>query len=199
MVKAILFDLGGVLVEDVGPKAAKAISSKFGVEAAKFLKAFENNQADFRRGKISEDELWIRIAADLKVPKPRKTKLWFEAVMHEYNESDEVFAIAKKLRRAGYKTVLISNTEEPIARYIDKHHKDESDLRIYSCFVGMLKPDREIYDLTLNKLGVGAGEAVLVDDKTEILVGTSKLGMKGILFENDEQLLRELRNLGIKI
>ena len=69
-----------------------------------------------------------------------------------------MFSLAGNLRKAGCKTAILSNTEMPVVQIINKQIYDSFDVTVLSCLEGIAKPGREIYDLTLNRLGV-AGRA----------------------------------------
>jgi putative hydrolase of the HAD superfamily len=71
-----------------------------------------------------------------------------------------------------------------------------------SCDVGMVKPDKEIYELLVERLkenGVVSEETVFIDDKEENLVPARELGIETILFEDSEQMIRDLREIGVSI
>ena len=57
------------------------------------------------------------------------------------------------------------------------------DQIIFSCDVGLRKPDPRIYEITLQKLKRDAGECVFIDDKKRNTDAAEKLGMKSFVFE----------------
>ena len=68
---------------------------------------------------------------------------------------------------------------------------------IVSGEVGLIKPDREIFDLTLEKVSRRPEECVFIDDaKTNVDVAAS-MGFVAIHFESPEQLEEKLRGLGL--
>ena len=61
------------------------------------------------------------------------------------------------------------------------------DAEVFSCSVGLRKPDPRIYHLALEQLGVEPGEAVFVGDgANDELAGAERVGMKAILLERDD-------------
>ena len=74
---------------------------------------------------------------------------------------------------------------------------DFFDARICSCDEGLVKPEKEIYELMAKRLGMNINELLLVDDKKENIEGAKTAGAYGILFENHIQLVTELNNHGI--
>ncbi len=58
--------------------------------------------------------------------------------------------------------------------------------------VHLLKPDREIYDFFLHKFNLDANDCIFIDDKSANIEGAKVVGMKGVVFKNVEQLKKEL-------
>jgi len=105
-----------------------------------------------------------------------------------------MFSLVKQLKNKGLKIALLSNTEIPVMNHIKKQNWPDFSVFVYSCEVGMRKPDEEIYKYTLEKLAVKPEEAVFVDDKQENIDTANKLGIKGILFNSADELLEKLKN-----
>jgi HAD superfamily hydrolase (TIGR01509 family) len=69
---------------------------------------------------------------------------------------------------------------------------------VFSCVEGAQKPQREIYEVTLKKLGCQAAQAVLIDDYATCVEAAKALGLNAILFESPSQVKSELARLGVK-
>src|SRR5690606_38948955 len=74
----------------------------------------------------------------------------------------------QRLRDGGYRMGLISNTFVP-GFVLDRHLARLSLLeyfpvRVYSCDVGYRKPDPRIFQIALDRIGVGPDEAVFIGD-----------------------------------
>jgi putative hydrolase of the HAD superfamily len=69
------------------------------------------------------------------------------------------------------------------------------ELVVDSAFVGMRKPDPEIYALTLERLGLPAEACVFVDDLEVNVDAARQLGMQGVVHHNTEQTIDALRRL----
>jgi putative hydrolase of the HAD superfamily len=110
-----------------------------------------------------------------------------------------VFALAVSLREKGVKTALLSNTEKPAMQYFHELDYDMFDVKVFSCAEGVIKPKREIYQLTVGRLGTKAERSVFIDDKTKYINGAQQAGLGAILFESVSQIKSELAkqiNLG---
>jgi putative hydrolase of the HAD superfamily len=69
---------------------------------------------------------------------------------------------------------------------------DRFDVRVWSCQLGIVKPDPAIYRHTLGKLGVRPEEALFIDDKLANIEAARAVGMQAIEFSTIEQLRADL-------
>jgi epoxide hydrolase-like predicted phosphatase len=191
-IKAVIFDWGGVLIEDPAPALSKYCANAFGVSVERYVAAFDICINDFQTGAVSEQQFWTNMAKHLNSPAPKVNSLWTEAFMAAYKPREDMFSLASRLRKAGCKTAILSNTEMPVVAIINKQKYDSFDLTVLSCLEGTAKPGREIYDLTLDRLGIPAGQALFIDDKTENIEGAKRAGLQTILFKNFRQFKKEL-------
>lgn len=108
-------------------------------------------------------------------------------------------SIAKRLKKAGYPLYGLSNWSAetfPIARA--KHDFfDLLDDIVISGEVRHIKPDPEIYQILLNKIGKPASECVFIDDSLPNIQQAQKLGFVGVHFQSPEQLEASLHDLKI--
>ena len=68
---------------------------------------------------------------------------------------------------------------------------------IISCEVGHVKPDPEIFQIILEKIGKPAGECLFVDDALTNINQAQKMGFETIHFQSPEQLATVLRELRV--
>lgn len=199
MIKAIYFDWGGVLIDDPAPELITYCAEYLKVSEEEFGRVHRRFEPDFQKGTISEDKLWEKICFELGVPKPKVQSLWGDAVRYVFSEKKEVFALIHSLRRNGYKIGFLSNTEIPAMNFFQEQGYEVFDAVIFSCAEGIRKPERRIYEIALEELGVKPEEAVFVDDKKKNIEGAEKVGMKTVLFKNPDQLKEELTSFLVKI
>lgn len=96
-------------------------------------------------------------------------------------------------RDAGVKTGLISNSWG-LGIY-DRAPVDLFDATVISGDVGLHKPQREIYDLACERLGVTPAECVFVDDLRENVGGAEAAGMTAILHRESTDTVAQLEEL----
>jgi epoxide hydrolase-like predicted phosphatase len=191
MIKAVIFDWGGVLVDDPAPGYVEYCAKYLKIPAKELKKTFQKYHSDLQKGLISEEFFWSEVCSKLGIPEPSPL-LWKEAFGAVYSEKKEIFATVSSLKESGYKLAVLSNTEMSMVDFFNEQNYQFFDVAVFSCLEGTAKPDKRIYELTLEKLGVQAEEAVFIDDKQENISGAEKVGIKTILFKNVQQFKEDL-------
>jgi putative hydrolase of the HAD superfamily len=98
------------------------------------------------------------------------------------------------LRERGYKlAICTNNVREWESLWRAKLPVDEIfEVVVDSAFVGVRKPEPQIYELTLERLGVSAAEALLVDDIEINCDAARRLGMQAVWFRSTDQAVAEI-------
>jgi putative hydrolase of the HAD superfamily len=104
-------------------------------------------------------------------------------------------ALALRLRAAGVRTALLSNTWGGAEGYDEAELADLFDTLLLSHEVGMRKPEPGIYALAARRLGVPPEACVVVDDLITNVLGARAAGMHAILHETDATTVAELEEL----
>jgi len=197
-VKSIILDWGGVLIEDPRPGLLRFCADAFGIPQDQYTPTHDMFLEKFHVGAISEQEFWLGISAELGKPQPEIRSFWYEAFKAAYAPRPEVFSLARSLHEKGYRTALLSNTELPAVGFFHEQNYDMFDLLVFSCVERIAKPQREIYEITLNRLGSTARQTVFIDDRADYVQGATEAGLHAILFESAEQLRNELTELKVE-
>ena len=138
------------------------------------------------------------MAQKLNKPVPEAPSLWYEAFRSAYVPKEEMFSLAFSLHEKGYKTALLSNTELPAVDFFHELDYEMFDVLVFSCEEGLMKPERRIYDLTLERLDSRADQSVFIDDRPDYIQGAKDVGLHTILFENIAQVKDELTRMGVE-
>ncbi len=198
-IKAVIFDLGNVLINYDVKRAARRFSEAGGISQIRiwahfFLSRFE--QA-YTRGEISTLEFYRAASSVFKNPIP------YETFKHYWNdifwENPGMDRLLKRIKKR-YPLYLISNTNDLHFSYIKKHFGilRHFKKRFPSHEVGARKPDLRIYRRVLKKIGLRPEETVFIDDMKKFITGARKAGMHAIRFKTRERLIKDLHKLGIK-
>jgi putative hydrolase of the HAD superfamily len=91
----------------------------------------------------------------------------------------------EELRRRGLRTGLITVCSEDVPQlWPETAFHGLFDAEVFSCSVGLRKPDPRIYRLALDELGVEPGEAIFVGDgANDELGGAERVGMTAVMLE----------------
>jgi len=193
-IKAVIFDWGGVLIDNPTPALVAHCSATLGVPAELFAEVRKKHYPPFMKGRVSEEEFWERACSDLQVPPPRVSSLWGEAFRKAYVPRPEMFDMVALLKGNGFRTALLSNAEEPAARYCRELNYPMFDVFTFSCMEQTAKPEREIFELTLKRLDVSPAEALLIDDDEDALDGAWDIGIRALLFTSAEDTIASLKS-----
>lgn len=195
-IKGVAFDWGGVLIEDPAPGFWRQLAGRFQCSEDDLAPHLADPMDAFQRGRISEEEFLAQIAE--KLNRPINTQpFWKHALRAVYREQPDVIDLARSLKEKGYAVGLLSNTEVPARELNLECDYDFFDARVFSCDEGFAKPEKEIYNLMSQRLGVSISELLMIDDKEENIAGAISAGASGVLFESPERLLEQLESYGI--
>lgn len=196
-IESVIFDWGGVLIDDPRPGLLRYCADAFGVSQERYTPVHDSFLGQFGRGLISEEEFWRGISRKLGKPAPKAPSLWYEAFRSACVPRPQVFSLASSLHEKGYKTALLSNTEQPAVEFFHKLKYDMFDVLVFSCEQGVAKPERRIYEITLRKLDSEAPQCVFIDDRQDYVEGAREAGLNTILFKSLDQVRHELAGLGV--
>lgn len=194
MVKNIIFDIGNVLVEF----GYKAYFEKFnlGDEMVKrIIKSTVGNTAwnELDRGVFSEEDVLNEfIKADPEIEKElRLIYADFQGLLIQFDYTKDWI---KDLKEAGYKVYCLSNMSTKALRECKEvfDFVPLLDGYVYSCDVKMCKPDRDIYEFTLEKFGIKAEESVFIDDTAANVKAAEAVGIKGIVFTGKDDAMERI-------
>jgi putative hydrolase of the HAD superfamily len=199
MVKAIFFDLGGVLVTDVFTVLDPFFSRKAHTLAEKVKDIRKTYWLDYELGRMTGHEFMQKVLADLGFGLEPERAMQIACAMIKLDK--DVFKVMKKLKESGkYRIGVISNNSKEWSVYSKENLGIGAycDSWIVSCDLGIKKPDKEIYLKAAESLGLMPEECLFIDNKQRNIDGAAVVGMKGIHFKDAKQLVEELKKLGIE-
>ena len=205
-IRAVISDFGGVLTNKL-IEAFAAFQDETGISMEQLGRAMQRvGERDgeyplFRleRGEVSEAEFLDNLSWGLEA------ELGHRPTLHRFREiyfdalhpNEPMLALMRELRDRGLRmAILTNNVREWEELWRSKLPLDEIfELIVDSGWVGMRKPQPEIYLLTIERLGDGleASDCLFVDDN-ELNVKTAReLGMTAVQFRSNEQAIAEIR------
>jgi len=200
-IRVVLFDLGRVLVDFDHKRAAERISSFCPKSPLEIYNLFFDSKATvaFEAGKITAENFYLEVKNTLNL------KLSYDSFIPIWND---IFFLSPKNRsifrlvhtlRARYKTALLSNINTLHYEYIKKNFPvfGVFDKVFLSFELGLIKPDKEIYNKVIRELEVSPREIFYTDDRADLMESAKSLGIRGCVFTGFEQLIRDLDDAGV--
>jgi len=201
----VISDFGGVLTTPL-LRSFASIQDEIGIETGTLGRAMqriaerdgEHPLFELERGRISEadflDELRRELAVDLghEPDLNRFSELYFQAL----DVNEPMIDVMRDARSRGYRMALLTNNVrewEPYWRAMVP--VDEIfEVIVDSAFVGLRKPEPEIYELTVERLGDGIhpSDCLFVDDVEVNIDAARTLGMQAVHFRSNEQAIPEI-------
>jgi putative hydrolase of the HAD superfamily len=204
-IKAVISDFGGVLTTPLLSSFA-AIQDEIGIEAGTLGVAMqriaeregEHPLFELERGRVTEADFLAALRRELAVDlghEPelhRFSEIYFEAL----DVNEPMIGVMRDAKSRGYRMALLTNNVrewEPQWRAMVP--VDEIfELIVDSAYVGMRKPEPEIYELTVERLGDGIGpsDCLFVDDVEHNIDAARELGMQAVHFQSNEQAIPQI-------
>ena len=200
MIKTIFFDIGGVLIDIHPERTYQYLSDSADVEVSMVKESFPWDAHDqYERGIMNNEDWFITYKESLPQPCCLKRSDFWNAWKLLLGEEKNTVNILEALNKQ-YSIWLLSNTNP-------KHIQDEIEKRylfpslvngaVYSFDVGVRKPEKEIYEIAMQRANANPQECLFIDDLLENIQAAKQIGIEGIHFISSEQLKQELVCLGI--
>jgi epoxide hydrolase-like predicted phosphatase len=198
-IKAVFFDLGGVILRTEYQAPRQRLAESFGmdyddIDQVVFGGGPNGSAAKATVGAIAEEEHWLNVMKILKQPVDEYERIRDEFFGGDILDHDILYFL--RSMKPKYKVGLISNAWSGLRDFIVREKFDDVfDHMVISAEVGVAKPDARIYQIALEQFEVSPNEAVFVDDFIENIEACEKLGMQGIHFKTPESAMQQLKKL----
>lgn len=188
--RAIVFDFFGVFCKEVARYwyAKQTIDEPYESLRARII-------APYDRGTLSAEEAYAQLGAVAGVSGEEVHREW---LAHAVVDQD-IIALVQSLTPR-YTTALCTNASAAFLKEILPMHELRSlfSTVIISSEEGVCKPEPELYQITLTRLGCNAEESIFIDDRPENVAAARALGMQGIVYKDLQALKEELARLGVR-
>ncbi len=156
---------------------------------------------ELETGRLSEADFLGALSAQLSAELGREVALdgFADRYLAQLDPNSQMIEYMRQLRGRGYRLAICTNiVREWESLWRAKLPVDEIfDVVVDSSAVGTRKPERRIYEITLEQLGVEPSAAVFVDDLEVNCDAAQALGMAAVWFRATEQAIEEIeRALG---
>jgi len=197
-IDAVIFDLGNVLLFFDWEIAANRLCARTGKsrqELDHYIMAtpFVDQLV---RGELTKQRFFEIVSGDLGFAGTYEefAVLWSDI----FAPNEPMISLARELK-GKVQRIVLSNTNEIHMDFVLERHPFLRELEglVLSHEVGLMKPDRRIYELALRRFKLTAARTVFVDDILANVEGARAAGLHGIHYQNPGQVRQELAKLGV--
>jgi len=183
--KTIIFDMYGVIIKESKGNFIPYTFNHFPQsEYERITKAFRVDRLFTKagNGEITSDEFLSALGYE-------NTQFHMRDYIENHLTMDEDFYTFAESNKDKFNFALLSNDVSEWSKYITEFYKLNKYLpvKIVSADVHCRKPDRKIYEITLERLGIPGEECIFIDNSVENLRVANEFGMDVILFNRDSE------------
>jgi putative hydrolase of the HAD superfamily len=201
MITTLFLDIGGVLLTDGwGHKSRAQAARAFELDAKELETRHQQAFDTYEMGKLSLADYLNRVVFHRK---RRFTRAQFRRVMFAQSQPyPQMLELVRKLKADfGLKVVVVSNEGRELNAYrIRKFKLDELvDSFVSSCYVGLRKPDPNIFQLALDISQVPARKILYLENTPMFVEVAQGLGIRSIVHTDYRSTCAKLAALGLRI
>jgi len=198
MIRAVIFDFGGVLAEEGFREGLRVIAVKNGLDPEGFFKTAEEtiHETGYLTGMTNEKNYWTSLREKTGI-KGSDEELR-EEILKRFVLRAEMLEYIKKIKADGLITAMLSdqtdwldeiNGKTPFYHYFDF---------IFNSFnIKKGKRDPSVFRDVCSSMGIKPDEAVFVDDNAGHIKRASGEGLNAILFTNSDDFAKEMKKCAI--
>ena len=203
-IRAVISDFGGVLTTPL-LRSFVAFQDRTGISFEALGKAMQRAAErdgayplfELEKGNLTEGDFLDLLRDNLEPELGHRPELhrFKEIYFDALDPNEPMIELMRDIKRRGYRMALLTNNVrewEPLWRSMLP--VDEIfELIVDSAFVGMRKPEPEIYELAIERIGgVAASECVFVDDTEVNCDAARELGMTAVQFRDNDQAVADV-------
>lgn len=204
-IRAVICDFGGVLTSPL-LDAFVAFQSETGITLEQLGEAMTHGSEqlganplfELECGRISEERFLDLLRDGFEVELGHRPALhrFAETYIEALHPNEEMIGLMRELGGSHRMALLTNNVREWEPLWRAKLPVDEIfETVVDSAFVGMRKPDPEIYELTLSRLdGIAPAECLFIDDTEANCDAARALGWSAVHHEDNATSIPEIRS-----
>lgn len=193
--KNIVFDLAGVVFARNVARCPQSLMDYFYfINSGEAMPEFWN---EYDRGTRDIDSVAECLAAFRGSDFETAKSMMLSAITYQEQVVPTAELIAE-LKQAGYRLFVLSNMSKEYIAYLrrmDVYRHFEGE--IISCETGLIKPEKAIYELLLQRYSLDPSQTIFIDDRAENVAAAAEVGITPFHFDrnNPEKSCEQLRDL----
>jgi len=190
-IKGVIFDFGGVISRPQDRTYVAQIMDLLQItDRERFMRIYMDLRPAYDAGRMSGESYWEAVMDRLGSARVPIADLTEPDIRSWTVINEDTLAFAEQLRNHGIVTAVLSNMNREALRHIEAECPwiEEFDHLIYSCDLGVVKPDREIYDICVSRMGLTHAECLFLDDTAANVFAAEQYGLKARVFEGQKTL-----------
>lgn len=195
---AIILDLGNVLAFHDNTKLFAEMARAFDTTPDAMKARLDGGLWErVNRGQLPGDSLRAELVH--RLGKDLSPAAWFDLWNCHFTLNEPMINMVSFLQ-GQVKLVVLSNTHDQHVTYLRTQLPILSafDALVFSCEVGLIKPEKAIYEKALAAAGTSPWKTVFFDDVKAYATAATQVGMHGRVFTTVEQFTDDLAKLGFK-
>ena len=190
MIKNIIFDIGGIILDDSDDNLSKVLGEDVSSLISKIHGPIFK---EYLAGKIDYSSYLNSFKNDFDYEKIKyllSKDNFYKTLPLLKNNYDYI----KSLKNKGYNLYLLSNITKESYEYLKTIIDIDSifDGGVYSYQENILKPSKEIFELLVCRYNLNKNETIYFDDMNKNIVAGNEFGIKSILFKSIDDVINNI-------
>jgi putative hydrolase of the HAD superfamily len=202
-IKAIIFDYGKVICLPPDDGVMDEIAALAGVSRERFEPLYLKHRGDYDRGKFAVFDFYRNVISELniKMDEEKISKMGALDLNSWKRINPETIKLMEEIKKAGFILGILSNMPFDFLEYCRKNIPviRLPDVGIFSCEIGLIKPEKAIYQKLLSTIGCRAEELVFFDDVPENVNKALELGIEARVWQDSNKARQDLVELSIQL
>lgn len=197
MIKAVIFDLGGVILTHTREVTLNILVPIFKADREEIESFYKTVEDDWVTGKIKDRDVIAKFKARFSAKKSvdEILKQWEKLYEESTEINQDVLQIVDNLKNQHYRVYLLTDTTDIHHKFNLKRDLFEHFDRVFASFIeGKRKTARDFYEHFLEKTDLKPNECIFIDDRESNLKIADSVGIYTILFKDYKSLVNQLRD-----
>lgn len=198
--KVIVFDFGQVLTLNQQKQVYDPLLIELQRTSEEFFPVWGSFRHAYDQGLLNTKEYWTKVLQDLAIPdfESYVERNWQQLLATDLSAFDnpriDMLEYVKDLGTRGIPLGILSNMPEDVGEFWESRWEGMECFtwKIWSGDLGLIKPEREIFDHLLKVLKRNPEEILFVDDIEANILGARNLGINGVIFSSVDSAKKEI-------